>query len=89
MTLEDVKNYLRLDTDDDDTLINNCILAVDSFVRHYTGLTDEEIEQVQDLQYAKYALIADMYELRQATVSGIQLNPFVEMVLNMYQRSLL
>lgn len=87
--LEDVKQYLRLDTDDEDTLLNMCISSAEQYVKDYTGLTDEEISENKTLIMATMAVIADMYEMRQATTSGIQINPFVDYVLNMYQRNLL
>lgn len=87
--LEDVKQYLRLDTDDEDNLLNMCIASAEQYVKDYTGLTDEEIAENKTLVMATMAVIADMYEMRQATTSGIQINPFVDYVLNMYQRNLL
>lgn len=87
--LEDVKQYLRLDTDDEDNLLNMCIASAEQYVKDYTGLTDEEISENKTLVMATMAVIADMYEMRQATTSGIQINPFVDYVLNMYQRNLL
>lgn len=87
--LEDVKQYLRLDTDDEDNLLNMCIASAEQYVKDYTGLTDEEIAEKKTLVMATMAVIADMYEMRQATTSGIQINPFVDYVLNMYQRNLL
>ena len=37
MTLDDVKLYLRVDTSDDDVLIQSLITAAESYVRQQTG----------------------------------------------------
>lgn len=87
--LEIAKQYLRIDGNDEDNLIQMCINCAKAYIKDYTGLSDDEIAENKTLDIATLALVADMYELRQATVSGIQQNPFVEYVLNMYQRNLL
>lgn len=87
--LNTVKQYLRIDGDGDDLLLNMCIESAVEFVKQFTGLTEDEIDTKKSLNLAIIAIIADMYELRQATVSGIQLNPLVEYALNMHQRNLL
>lgn len=89
INLEIAKQYLRIDGDDEDNLIQMCLDCAKSYVKDYTGLSYDEIAENKTLDMAALALVADMYELRQATVSGLQQNPFVEYVLNMYQRNLL
>lgn len=91
LLLSDVKKYLRIDGNDDDQFISACIDGCKFFVLKYTGLTEDDLKtnKNDDLTNAMLALIADMYELRQATVSGVQLNPYVEMILNMNQRNLM
>ena len=89
INLEIAKQYLRIDGDDENNLIQMCLDCAKSYVKDYTGLSDDEIAENKTLDMATLALIADMYELRQATISGLQQNPFVEYVLNMYQRNLL
>ena len=75
MPLEEVKNYLRVDIDDDDLLITNCLKAATAYLENATGWKyhekdesgnkiDCELEKLLILQ-----LVADMYEKRQAAVS--------------------
>lgn len=87
--LETVKQYLRIDGNDEDNLLAMCMNSAKSYVKDYTGLEDDEIAQHESLELATMAIIADMYEMRQATVQGLQQNPLVEFTLNMYQRNLL
>lgn len=89
VTLDTVKQYLRIDTDSDDVLLSMCIESAVEFVKQYTGLTEDEIDGKKSLNLAIIAIVADMYELRQATVTGVQLNPLVDYALNMHQRNLL
>lgn len=50
MTLEEVKNYLRVDTDDDDTLIQALITAAESYINQQTGKTKRIVGIDQDGQ---------------------------------------
>lgn len=74
MPLEEVKNYLRVDIDDDDLLITNCYKAAVAYLENATGWKyhekdekgvkiDCELEKVFILQ-----LVADMYEKRTPAV---------------------
>ena len=44
LDLEFVKNYLRVDYDHDDQYILLLMKAADDFIKHYLGLTIEEME---------------------------------------------
>lgn len=75
MPLEEVKNYLRVDIDDDDLLIENCLTAATAYLKNATGWeyheTDEEGNKI-DCELEKIfilQLVADMYEKRQAAVA--------------------
>lgn len=86
ITLDFVKDYLRLDTNDDDMLLTAIISASKQYVKGQTHLTDEEIDTYEDLPIACLALIADMYEVRQATSTKVNENPCVSFILNNHSR---
>ena len=48
ITYEDVADYIRLDevTADDTNTLNNLILIAKTFIKNYTGRTDEELEKI-------------------------------------------
>lgn len=65
MTLEDVKNYLRIDSEDDDTylseLLEVSLIYIDSMVGEAYKTDDKAIKLATLLQKK---LISDMYENR-------------------------
>lgn len=89
ITVETVKQYSRIDGDADDTLISTIIFAAKEYVKSYTGLTSEDIDLLDDLPIAVLALAADMYDLRQSSVSGtVSANPAVKQILDSHSMNL-
>lgn len=75
MPLDEVKNYLRVDIDEDDKLISDCLNAAISYLENATSWKyhekdeagnkiDCELEKIFILQ-----LVADMYEVRKPIVA--------------------
>lgn len=89
VTVEIVKNYLRVDDDRDDLLINAILSASIKKAEAITGLTVEQLEEYEDIPLAVLALCADMYDVRQATLTGTQLNPTVYDILRSHCVNLL
>lgn len=77
-----VKQYARIDTDDDDVLIASIIVAAKEYCRSYTGLSIAELDGFPDMPIAVLAISADMYDLRQSSISGTMApNPAVKQIL--------
>lgn len=76
------KNYLRIDTDTDDRLLQACLDASIALVQQQTGKSLEELEQSANIPLAVMAMCADMYELRQYTLSTAQINPFAKQIID-------
>ena len=89
LTTEFVKNYLRVDTPADDTLIGVILPAAKRFCAQYTGLTLEDLDDYEDMPLAVLAVAADMYEVRQVTLNGTQINPTTAQILGTYSTNLL
>ncbi len=89
LTTDIVKNYLRVDTDIDDTLIGVILPAAKRFCAQYTGLEVEELNNHEDMPLAVLAVCADMYEIRQVTLNGTQINPTTAQILGTYSTNLL
>lgn len=73
LTLDEVKNHLRVDLDDDDALINNLIIAAQQYLENATGKeypekdnNGNEIDYSLEKVYMNL-LIAYWYENRGAT----------------------
>lgn len=89
LTVDNVKNYLRVDTDIDDTLLAVILPASKRFCAQYTGLTLEDLDEYEDMPLAVLAVAADMYEVRQVTLNGTQINPTTAQILGTYSTNLL
>ena len=89
LTVADVKNYLRVDTDSDNSLIAVILSAAKRFCAQYTGLELTGLDDYEDMPLAVLAVAADMYEVRQLTLNGTQLNPTTAQILGTYSTNLL
>lgn len=63
VTLEMVKNYLRVDGDEDDVLIMALMDASKNYIKSYLGT--EDLDQWDDITIAFMCLVADMYDVRE------------------------
>lgn len=63
VTLDMVKNYLRVDDDTDDVLLTAIMSASKKYISSYIG--DEDVDKYEDLTIAYMCLIADMYDVRE------------------------
>lgn len=66
VTLESVKNYLRVDTSDDDALIKGLITTAETLVRDTSRMSDEELAPFEEIvEIAELFTIAYLYEHRE------------------------
>lgn len=63
--------------------------AAVEYVKSYTGLTDAEIDEHEDITAAVLVLISDMYDNRQMYVDKGNVNRVVDTILGMYCVNLL
>ena len=87
ITLNDIKNYLRITDTDDDSLLTIIMAAATSYILSYTALTTEEADLIPELSIAMMCLCADMYDVRTSQASNDKQNPIVSTVLNMHRRN--
>ena len=89
--IEDLKSYLRL-TDIDKTeenYLNTIINSSISYVRNYTGLTDEELDKYNDIVAVIFILCQDLYDNRSLYVDKNNINRVVEIILTLHSCNLL
>lgn len=67
MTLAEVKNYLKVDGDDDDALIQLMMSAAEDFITSAVGVYDDTQNRAK-LLYC--AVVQDMYDNRQLVTEG-------------------
>lgn len=89
LDLATVKNYLRVDDNDDDAAIGNMLTAAKSFIKGYTGLSEMETDYHDDLTAAALVLCAEMYDNRLYTVETDKLNPIAKSILDLHAANLL
>ena len=66
VTLESAKNYLRVDTSDDDALIKGLITTAETLVRDTSRMSDEELAPYKEIvEIAELFTIAYLYEHRE------------------------
>lgn len=91
ITPEDVADYIRLDevTESDITTLNNLIGIAKSFIKNYTGRTDEELDNYQDFVIVVLVLVQDMWDNRTMYVDSQNLNFVVDSILHLHSVNLL
>lgn len=84
LTLDVIKQYLRIDGNDDDILLNAFLSASIQYCTSYMGCTLEDLEKYDDVTIVILALISDSYEVRQFTTSTVTTNPIMQGVLELH-----
>ena len=66
MTLEEAKNYLRVDSEDEDALIESLIVSAEKLCRDVARLKDDEkAEDAELFKTAVYYALGYLYEHRE------------------------
>ena len=89
ITIKDIKDYLHVYHDEDDTLISAILTASRSFVKNYTGLSNESLDTKDDLSMAVFILSSELYDNRVYTLENNNVNPVIEALLGMHSVNLL
>lgn len=89
MNIDVLKEYLRIDNEDEDNLLETILLASKAFVKSYTGLDEIALNKLEDIPMAILALSAEMYDNRQFTVDKSDVSPVIKIILDMYSVNLL
>ncbi len=84
LTLDVIKQYLRIDGNDDDILLNAFLSASIQYCTSYMGCTLEDLDKYDDVTIVILALISDSYEVRQFTTSTVTTNPIMQGVLDLH-----
>lgn len=89
VTIEDLKEYANVDNDYDDRIFNNILLASKAYIKSYTGLNEEQLDNKEDLTIALMILCNEMYDNRIYAVENDKVNKVVESILDMHCINLL
>lgn len=93
IAIEDICRQIREEieylTEEDKSHLEILKTAAIEYVKSYTGLDEEAIEENEDITIAVLVLISDMYDNRQMYVDKNNTNRVVETILGMYCINLL
>lgn len=91
VTSTDLAEYLRVGevTASEEGFLNTIIGAAKSYMRKYTGLTAEQLDESSDLVIALLVLCQDMYDNRALYVDSVNVNLAVQSILDMHSVNLL
>ncbi|BDR82552.1 head-tail connector protein [Clostridium tetani] len=73
MDLNEVKEYLRIDEEDEDSTLSSLLFAAKSYIKNGTGLTENMIKDDETLELYKLCLkilISHWYENRAIETTG-------------------
>lgn len=91
VTIEDLKEYAHEDDDSPEIIktFNTILVACKSYIKSYTGLTVEEMDNEEDLTIVLMVLANEVYDNRTFTVQDDKVNKFIKSILDMHSRNLL
>lgn len=88
----DLAKYVRLDDASDLELneLERMRSGAMAFIKSYTGLTDEEVDEHEDITQVLFILVADMFDNRNYQMdSKSVVNPAIKSILNLHSVNLL
>lgn len=91
ITAQDVADYIRLnETDDSDINTLNTLIGISkTFIKNYTGRSEEELDNFQDFVIVVFILCQDMWDNRTLYVDKTNLNYVIESILGLHSVNLL
>lgn len=89
VTIEELKKYANVYHDEDDILFGQILTACKAYIRGYTGLTDETMDDNDDLVLACYVLSNELYDNRAYNIESAKANLVVKAILDMHSTNLL
>ncbi|WP_342045982.1 head-tail connector protein [Bacillus sp. OTU530] len=91
VTVQDLIEYAREDIDDPEVTksFTNILVACKSYIKGYTGLSDEQMNTKEDLTIALIVIANEMHENRIFTVRDDKVNAVIKSILDMHSINLL
>lgn len=92
ITLNELLEFCRIDDPDstDSGCVERAMSIVRAYIRSYTGLTDAEIDEHEDISWAYLVLCRDNYDNRSLQEnSALKVNRTVGIILDQYNNHML
>lgn len=90
VTIENLIDYCNAYDDEQTKREMTIILSgVKAYIKSYTGLTNEEMDEIEDLTLVLLAICADMFDNREFTVESNAVNSLYKSILDMHSMNYL
>lgn len=89
VTIEALKDYAHVYHEEDDSLFESILVACRSYIKSYTGLSEEQMDSKEDLTMALHVLSNELYDNRTFTVENDKVNTVIKSILDMHSINLL
>lgn len=89
VTIVEIKQFCRIDFEDDDIILMQFWNSAISYVRNYTGLTDIEMEEKEDITIAALVVLSDMYDNRSYMIKEAAVNKISKGIMDMHSKNLM
>lgn len=93
LTADEVQQYIRAEDGDVQTEILNMVMeSAKTYMRSYTGLSEYELDDIEEMAIAYLVLVQDMYDNRTMhpdTKYANSENKTISTILDMHRRNLL
>jgi len=93
ITNREVANYLRLEYDFLEPAelaeLDHMVVASKRFIENYTGRTELELDNYEEITHVVFVLCQDMYDNRSYYVDKNNINNMVSSILGMHSKNLL
>ena len=76
-------------SDDEDGMLDICAGAARSYIKNFTGLDDDQIDEYEDITVAYLVLTNDMYSSRDFSSDRASQNPLTAQILALHSVNLL
>lgn len=82
--IDDIKAYCGVSDSDSDKLLEDCFRSAVAYSTAYTGHTEDELNQFDDVSVAVLILTNDYYLFRRSGMENEKINPAVENILHLH-----
>jgi uncharacterized phage protein (predicted DNA packaging) len=89
VTIQELKEYAHVYHDEDNKLFTSILPACKSYIKGYTGLTTDKMDEKEELTIALFVLSNELYDNRTFTVENDKVNIVIKSILDMHSVNLL
>lgn len=89
ITTADLADYVRADGTNDTTVkfLAAALAAAKGYIKGHTSLTDDEMDEYEEISIAVFAIVADMYDVRSTTADTTAENKTVSAILHLHDKN--